>query len=162
TASPVEIVATGANMVVIGDVAAIDVESGASLNVRNLTGTSERQIQCGIASNSAPFSSIQLRDSALTMVGNGGGFELQRVELELRNVDVHTTVDLLVSRDDSTFKADGLYVHGSPADANSILMVGRRMTIDVVNAVFEDIEMTVLLNDTGPPATSIRFAYSTF
>lgn len=161
TAQPLRIVATGANMNVIGDTAAIVVDSGASLDIRGLTSTSERQVQCGLASNSGPFSSARVRNSSLTMIGSGAAFELQRCELSVYDVELETMVNI-VARDDSTFKADRFHMHGPATNRPSIVLIGARITIDVINAVFDRTHVVTFLNDTGPPGTSIRFAFSTF
>lgn len=160
SAVPVSIVGTGATMAVVGDVAAIVVDSGASAHVRDLASTSERQVQCGLGSTSAPFSSIVMERSDLTMIGAGLAFETQRCTVDLKNVDLTTNVDILGTRDDSTFTADGLYVHSSAIP--SIIGAGARVTIDVTNAVLEDTQIVGFFNDAGPPGSSMRFSYSTF
>jgi hypothetical protein len=160
TASPLDIVGTGATMAVVGDVAAIVVDSGANAHVRDLASTSERQVQCGLASTSAPLSSILLERAPLTMIGAGLAFETQRCSLALENVDLTTNVDIIGTRDDSTFTADGFYVHATAT--NTIIGAGARVKIDVTNAVLEDTVVVGFFNDAGPPGSSIRFSYSTF
>jgi hypothetical protein len=160
TSSPVRVIATDANIVVVGDVAAIVVDGGASLEVRNLSSASERQVQCGLASTSAPQSTISLSSAKLSMVGMGLAFETQRCELSLRDVDLTTNVDIIGTRNDTSFKADGFYVHGS-GTVNTIVGAGSRVSIDIVNAVLEDTSIVTFFSDTSAPGSSVRFAYST-
>lgn len=160
TGEPVRIVATGANLIAIGQTAALVVDAGSKVEIRNLTSTSERLVQCGLASMYAPISTVRLRDSILTVVGTSStGFEIQRCNLELKNVDMSATNSVLSARDDSTLKADGFYVHD---DGSSIVFVGSRVVVDVVNSVFDSVSLVNFTSDTGPPGTSMRFAFSTF
>ncbi len=161
TASPVQIVATGTTAAVIGSDAVLVINGGASIDVRNLTSASERQVQCGLASTSAPLSSIILRDSKLTMLGSGIGFELQRCAMDVRNVELATGgPDVLGTRDDTTFRADRFHVRGSAI--NTLIFSGKRNTIDIVNSLFVDTGIVGFLSDTATPGSSIRFAYSTW
>ncbi len=161
TAAPLPVVATGANMVVVGDAAAIVVERGANVTIRNLTSTSERQVQCGLASTTAALSRIALQGSSLTMVGNGLAFETQRCELDVRDVDLSTSVGIIGTRDDTTFKADGFYVRSPNATSVPIIAAGAHVNIEIVNAMLEQTYMIGFLSDTAPDS-SIRVAYSTF
>lgn len=161
TATPVQVVATGANMVVIGQTAAVVVGNGAKLEIRNLTSTSERQVQCGLGNVNAPISGITLRNATLAMVGAGLGFDIERCELKLDDVDLATgDMNVLLSRNDSTFEADGFYVRATAI--SGLHIVGSRVTIDVVNSVFDNVDVVGFISDTGPPGTSIKFAYTTF
>ncbi len=161
TATPVPIVATGASMVVIGQTAAIVVGNGAKLEIRNLSSTSERQVQCGLGDVNAPISAITLRDATLTMVGSALGFEIERCELDLHAVDFTTgDANILATRSDATFKANGFYVRSTAISA--LIITGSRVTVDVVNSVFDSADIAGFLSDTGPPGTSIKFAYTTF
>jgi hypothetical protein len=94
------------------------------------------------------------------MIGAGLAFETQRCSLALEDVELTTNVDILGTRDASTFTADGLYVHASAT--NTIIGAGARVKIDVTNAVLEDTVVVAFFNDAGPPGSSIRFSYSTF
>lgn len=163
TATPVKVVATDASIVVVGDVAAVVVDGGASLEIRNLGGASERLVQCGLASTNAPLSRVSLENSTVSTIGIGIAFEVQRCELDLRVVDLTLTMggDVLGTRNDSTFKADRLYVHGTGA-VNNIIGGGARVKLEVTNAVLEDTSVVTFFNDTAPPGSSIRFAYTTF
>ncbi|HEY5920184.1 MAG TPA: hypothetical protein VIV11_00880, partial [Kofleriaceae bacterium] len=160
TASAVQIVATGANVVLIGLIAVVEVEGGARVAIRNLTATSERQVQCGLASMTAPLSTIHIRDSVLTMVGTATAFETQRCELGLRSTELSIGAGtVLGTRSDSTFKADGLFVRGSAV--NALVFAGSRNVIDIVNSVFVETELVAFLSDTSVPGSSLRFAHST-
>lgn len=160
TGDLVYVVATGANMIVIGDKAAIVVDGGAKIDIRNLTSTSERLVQCGLASTDAPISSVRLQDSMLTMVGNSVGLQIQRCELSMYNVEFFSASTMLGTADDSAFSADRLYVHAREG-SGTLIIAGARVTVDVVNSVLDYVQLVAFLNDTGPPGTSLRFAYST-
>ena len=159
TATPLMIVGTSATLAIVGSGAAIVVDAGAAVRIRNLTSTSERQVQCGLASSSAPISSVALEGATLTMVGAGLAFETQRCVLDLANVDLTTNVDVIGTRDDSTLSADQLYVHGNAI--NAIIGAGARVNIEITNSVLENTQVLTFFNDAGPPGSSMRFAYTT-
>lgn len=162
TAEPIQIVATGANMIVIGSKAALVVDKGSKVQIRNLTSTSERLVQCGLASTYEPISSVRVQDSTLTLIGTSVGFETQRCTLDLYNVDVSTSGTAVIgAHTDSVIKADRLYIRAPKLEASSVVSNGERVSIDVVNSVLDNVDVAAFLNDMSAPGSSIRFTHTT-
>lgn len=155
-----QFVATGANIVVVGDTPAVVVDNGANVDIRNLTSTSERFIGCGLASTSAPISTVSIRESTYTGIASGTELETQRCKLTLTNVELFPSSTVVGYRDDSTITFDRVHVRGS--DAHSFQGVGSRVNVEVVNSVFEGTDFTFLYTDPNGPATRIRFVHDTF
>jgi hypothetical protein len=158
----IKVVATGATIFVLGNAAAVVVEAGATVDIRGLTGTSEHQVQCGMASTTAPISSLTLRHSTFTSPQNSPVFEIQRCVFNLLDADVSTGNNLLLGlHDDSSFVADRLRVHASGGGGNSIVAGGSRDHIDITNSVLDQTDIVLFFGDTDVPGSSLRLAFDT-
>jgi len=95
------------------------------------------------------------------MVGNGVGFETQRCGLTIRNVDLTSSVPVIIlaTRNDSTVKADAFYVHSVGTD---LVVAGSRVSVDVTNSVFDNVRLAGFISDTAAPGSSLSVAFTTF
>ncbi len=160
TAKPLEVVATQANIVVIGNLAAVVVKDGASVHIRGLATTSERVIQCGAAN--APLSALSVEDAVLGVVGDSTLMEVTRCNLRLSVVDlaVGSSSTPLGTGDDATFEADRLRILGDAA-GSTIVLAGSRVNFHVTNSLLENVDFISFTSDTGPPGTHVSFAFDT-
>lgn len=159
TASPLQVVATGATIAVVGDTAAVVVSEGANVAVRNLQTSSERAATCG--EPNAIRSSLSITHSSLTAVGTAGTqLEVQRCDLRLGEVGVELGEQTLVAvLDDGGLIADKLHVRSTLIPV--LIFAGVRLNIEITNSVIENLNFFLAINDAGPPGTHIKFAYDT-
>ncbi len=158
----ITVVATGATIVAVGSIASVDIQGGAAVRIRGLSSTSELNVQCGTASTTGPMSAVTVQDANLVTANNGVAVELQRCTMQLQHV-VMTGGSIRVAglRSDATLRADRLDVQAT--GPNQIVGAnGERYHIDVTNSRFYETDVALFVADTGPPGTSVRFAYSTF
>ncbi|MBA3461697.1 MAG: hypothetical protein H0T46_17165 [Deltaproteobacteria bacterium] len=105
---------------------------------------------------------MTVQDANLVTANNGVAVELQRCTMQLQHV-VMTGGSIRVAglRSDATLRADRLDVQAT--GPNQIVGAnGERYHIDVTNSRFYETDVALFVADTGPPGTSVRFAYSTF
>lgn len=162
----VKVVATGATIFVVGDVAAVVVDSGATLDIRGLTSTSQRGVQCGMASTSAPTSSISLHDVAFTAPGDTTILELQRCKMDVSRVSViggsaNSSATVLATHDDSSFTADQFHVGTSSFISNTLIAAGARVHVRLVNSILDNTDIVTFLTDTTSPGSSVDLLHVT-
>lgn len=161
---PVRIVATGANLTVVGPKAAIVADGGANVEVRNLASASEKHVQCGLASTTAATSTVTVRASTFVTIGQGEAFDAQRctvnvIDTEISLGDYSATV--FGARNDTSYVADQVFVRA--ATNNQIITANAsRVQMSISNSVFERTQVVTFLSDNAPPGSSFDFKHVTF
>jgi hypothetical protein len=106
------------------------------LNIRGLESTSERHVQCGLASANGPTSVLNMEHSSFTSPGGSTAIELQQCSVALRVASMTAGgVTLVATQNDATFEADQLRVRST--SSNSILGAGSRSHLKITNSTFE-------------------------
>ena len=164
----VTVVATGANMAVLGDVAALVVDAGSTLKIRGVSSTSERHVQCGLKNTSSGPSALTITDAAFTtpgnaMTGTGVMIELKNCSATLRRSSLSAgATTILATGDDATFDGDRIRVHAVGIGANTIIGAGARSHLRLTNSTVENTNVITFFSDTSGPGSSLEFGYDTF
>ncbi|MBS1124151.1 MAG: hypothetical protein H6Q90_6379, partial [Deltaproteobacteria bacterium] len=161
TAAPLEVVATQADILVVGSVRAVVVKDGASVNIRNLSATGELLVQCGNAN--APFSSLSIRGASFKTAGAASVVDMTRCNLNLTDseVSMNASGSAITTSDDSSLRADRVHMHANIVGA-TIIVAGARTSVEITNSLLENVFPAVFTSDTTSPGSRLTFAYDTF
>jgi hypothetical protein len=162
TATPLQVVATGATIAVNGATAAVVVKAGSSVDVRGLTSTSNAQIQCGTVGGA--LASLSVRDTSFTAVGSATQVDvigackvtMERIEMNLGDSDP------LSLGEDATFEADRIHLHGNETPHTIVLANAKRMNIKVTNSLLENVIIFGFIADDSAPGSHFLFAHDTW
>lgn len=161
TAKPLQIVATGATIAVIGDVAAIAISDGADVVIRGIHTTSQRQIQCGASTGAV--AALEVQQSTFTAVGQAAQAEIDRCTLRMFDSEMAIgDEDPFVLKTDARLVADRVHIHGSGGPHLIILGNSQRATVEVTNSLLDDVGVFGFIADSSGPGTRLLFAYDTF
>jgi hypothetical protein len=160
----IKVVATGATIFVIGDVAAVVVDAGATVDIRGLTSSSERGVQCGKASDTAPISAVSIRDAIFTAPGNTTVFDLQRCNMQVSRVSVtaggaNAGATVLGAGSDTTFDADQFRVATTTDVPNTILAGGSRAHVRLINSILDNTDIVTFFSDSAAPGSSFDLVH---
>ncbi len=148
---PLRIVATGAVVTATGDMPALFATAGANLDIRNLTSTSQKHIQCG--DSSIGISKIRLSNSLLTGVGTGGSIVIYRCSVEILDSTLTNTGAILQT--DSSLKFDRVRKIGQTGSIQTINAL--RSKLDIYNSLVVDTQIQDQFSD----QFDFTLAYST-
>lgn len=159
TASPLHIVATGANLV---GASRVRIGNGATARIRGITTTSN-QVAVACDGGAGSVSSLSIRDSRFVAGSNAASLvnatrctlTIETSELEIRD----STGSALFLNNDSKFVGDRLRFSGDVAPP--IAAMGERVELRLSNSLLDDPQILFLTNDGAAPGSQYLFGFNT-
>jgi hypothetical protein len=160
-ASSVRIVGTGASITLADTTPAFIVSNGANVEARGISLVSQKVVRCGEVG--APLSTMKLRDSTLTVLGNETSvLETTRCSLALAgaNVSLGNSEIAISLLDDSSMFVDRVHMHGNTS--HHVSAIGSRIRLLVTNSLFVDVGISIISEDAALPGSDFTMVEDTF